>query len=56
MPAYKYTCKKCQASEYRVAGISNHTVTCDYCGDEMIRVADRQTILESYRRQRAAAQ
>lgn len=50
MPAYEYTCHSCQAREVRIAGIDDHTVACDACGQPMVREADVATILASYAR------
>lgn len=50
MPAYEYTCHSCQAREVRIAGIDDHTVICDACGQPMVRDADVATILASYSR------
>lgn len=50
MPAYEYTCHSCQAREVRIAGIDDHTVTCDACGQPMVREADVAAILASYAR------
>lgn len=50
MPAYEYTCRSCQAREVRIAGIDDHTVVCDACGQPMVREVDVATILASYAR------
>jgi putative FmdB family regulatory protein len=50
MPAYKYTCKHCGSDETRIAGIDDHTVTCDRCGKPMSRHMDLKSLLDSYKR------
>ena len=50
MPAYKYTCKHCGSAEMRIAGIDDHTVTCDRCGSHMARHMDFKSLLDSYAR------
>lgn len=48
MPAYEYTCSNCQAQEVRIAGIDDHTVLCDKCGQVMVRRDDVDSLLASY--------
>ena len=49
MPLFDYTCSNCQATETRIAGVDDHTVICDQCGQVMVRKADLDAILASYK-------
>ncbi|MCB2187481.1 MAG: hypothetical protein KQJ78_13755 [Deltaproteobacteria bacterium] len=48
MPAYNYSCTNCGNRETRIAGIDDHTVLCDQCGQVMVRRADVESLLASY--------
>lgn len=48
MPAYEYVCSSCEAREFRIGGLDDHTVICDLCGQVMVRQADLDSLLASY--------
>ncbi len=48
MPIYEYHCTNCDCREQRIAGVDDHTVICDRCGQLMLRQEDLDTILASY--------
>lgn len=50
MPAFDYTCTNCGHDEVRIAGIDDHVVDCEVCGEAMVRSLDLDTVLASYER------
>ncbi len=49
MPAYEYTCTGCQTREVRITGIDDHMVSCQNCGQSMVRKEDVDSLLAPYR-------
>ena len=48
MPVFEYVCTNCENVEKRIAGIDDHTVICDRCGQVSLRKADVESLMASY--------